>query len=118
MTSRLVWAAGIAGFFAFGLAAGEVIPGPLLAIVLLVLLVLCGPALGLVPGMQPRRYTPETRMGRARLYLALLVAVVAGAILGVVFQWGIPVWVSSGLIGIALLAFTVKVGSRARPQQE
>ena len=118
MTSKLVWAAGSAGRFAFGLAAGAVIPSPILALVLLVLLLLCGPALGLVPGMEPRRYSPETRTGRAKLYAAFLVAVLAGAIPGVHFPLGVLVWLSFGLIGVGLLAFTFKVGSTPRPHQE
>jgi hypothetical protein len=118
MTSKLVWASGIAGFFAVGLAAGAVIPSPILAFVLLALLLLGGPALGLVPGMRPRLFAPLTRMGRAKLYAAFLVAVSAGAILGVMFQWGVTAWLSFGLIGLVLLAFAFKVGSTPRPHQE
>ena len=115
MTSKMVWAAGIAGFFAFGLAAGAVIPSPILGFVLLALLILGGPALGLIPGMRPRLFAPLSRMGRAKLYLAFLVSVVAGAVLGVMFQWGVTAWLSFGLIGVALLAFAFKVGSTPRP---
>ena len=109
MTNKLVWAAGIAGFFAFGLAAGAVIPSPLLAFVMLVLLLL---------GMQPRRYSPATRAGRAKLYAAFLVASLAGAIPGVLLPLGITVWLPFGLIGVALLVFTFKVGSAPRRQEE
>ena len=118
MTSKLVWAAGIAGFFAFGLAAGAVIPSPLLAFVMLVLLLLCGPALGLMVGMQPRRYSPVTRLDRAKLYAALLVAAIVGAIPGALLPLGIGVWLPFGVIGVALLAFTFKVGSTPRPHEE
>jgi choline-glycine betaine transporter len=41
-----------------------------------------------------------------------------GAIPGVLFQWGVTAWLSFGLIGVVLLAFTVKVGSAPRPHQE
>jgi hypothetical protein len=116
--NRLVWAAAIAGCFAFSLAAGAVIPSPILALVLLVLLLLCGPALGLMVGMKPRRYSPDTRMGRAKLYAALFVAVLAGAIPGALFPWGIAVWLPFGLIGVALLAFTFKVGSAPRTHED
>ncbi|MGD0019276.1 MAG: hypothetical protein ABSD62_08470 [Candidatus Limnocylindrales bacterium] len=116
--SRLVWAAGIGGFFAFSLAAGSVLPPPLLALVVLVALVLCGPALGLMPAMHPRRYAPDTRMGRAKLYAAFLVAGLLGAILGAVLPLGFTLWLPFGLIGVALLAFTFKVGSTPRPHQD
>jgi len=118
MTSKLVWAAGIGGLFALGLAAGAVIPSPLFAFVMIVLLILCGPALGLVVGMQPRRYSPDTRRGRVMLYAAFLVAAVAGAIPGVLLPLGIALWLPLGLVGVALLAFTFKVGSTPRPQPE
>jgi hypothetical protein len=118
MTRQLVWAAGIGGYFAFSLAAGAVIPSPILALVLLAALLLGGPALGLVPSMQPRRYSPATRMGRAKLYAAFLVAVLAGAIPGVFFSWGVTAWLTFGLIGVALLAFTFKVGSTPRPHED
>lgn len=118
MMSKLVWAAGIGGFFAFSVAAGSVLPAPLLALVVLAALLLCGPALGLMPGMHPRRYTPDTRTGRAKLYATLLVAGLLGAILGAVLPLGFSLWLPFGLIGVALLAFTFKVGSAPRPRPD
>ena len=69
-------------------------------------------------GMQPRRYSPATRAGRAKLYAAFLVASLAGAIPGVLLPLGITVWLPFGLIGVALLVFTFKVGSAPRHQEE
>jgi hypothetical protein len=117
MTSKLVWAAGIAGFFAFGLAAGAVIPSPILALVLLVPLVLGGSALGLVVGMKPRRHSPGTRLARAKLFGAFLVASLAGALLGLFLPVGVTAWLPIGLLGVALLAITFKFGSAPRPEE-
>lgn len=117
MARKMVWAAGIAGFFAFGLAAGAVIPSPILAVVLLVPLLLGASALGLVLGMKPRRHSPQTRMGRAKLFAAFFVATLAGALLGLFLPLGVTAWLPIGLLGVAVLAFTFKLGSAPRPDE-
>jgi hypothetical protein len=118
MMRRLVWGAGIAGFFLFGLAAGDMVPGQLLALVLLAAWLLCGAALGLFPIMTPRRYSPDTRLARAKLYGAFAVAALAGAILGVLVRPGLVVSIPLGMIALALLAFVFKWGAIPRSASE
>jgi hypothetical protein len=115
MTSRLVWAAGIAGFLAYGLSAGAALPGLMLPFVLLIPLLLIGPALGLIIGMRPRRFSPDTLKGRSQLYGAFLGASLVGALIGIFLPLGIAVWLPFGLIALGLLGFTFKVGSYPRP---
>jgi MFS family permease len=115
---KLVWLAGMAGYLAFDLAVGSALPGPLVFVVLLVAVLLGGMVMGLIIGMAPRRYSPDTRYDRLKLLAAFFVAGLIGAVLGLILPLGIATWFPAGLIGLALLAFTFRLGSRQREAVE
>jgi hypothetical protein len=118
MMRKLVWFTGIAGYFAFDMAAGAVLPGPAALVVMLMALLLGGMAMGLMIGMQPRRYSPDTLGDRSKLLGAFLVAAAVGVLLGIFLPLGIEIWLPALLIGLALLAFTLKLGSARREPAE
>jgi hypothetical protein len=114
MMRKLVWAAGMAGYFAFDLAVGAFLSGPAALVIMLMALLLGGMAMGLFVGMQPRRYSPDTLLDRSKLLGAFLVAAVVGALLGIALKLSIGIWLPALLIGLVLLAFTLKLGSARR----
>jgi hypothetical protein len=114
MMRKLVWAAGLAGYFLFDIAAGKSLPGPVLFVVMLIALLLGGTVMGLIVGMQPRHYSPDLLVDRLKLLGAFLLAGLIGAVLGVFLPLGFSIWFPAGLIGLALLAFTFKLGSKPR----
>jgi hypothetical protein len=118
MIRKLVWLAGIAGYFTFDLAVGSALPGPLVFIVLLVALLIGAMALALVIGMRPRRFSPDTRFDRLRLLGAFFLAGLVGAILGIFLPLGVGAWLPIGVIGLALLGIAFKMGSMPREAVE